>query len=603
MASALQLSATSSIVNGQGLGVSADLISAISTFQAQAPIVKLANLFATAGNANVSVSANLIPALAKLGSGVTHGQWLIDLYPANIVATSSGSVKYYANANVNTASFSGTVKNQAQLPFASGMAGFANIAQNILIYATQIFDTVSSANVLQNKTYAQSGIGYTGPLDLATNGINGAASLIANVVAGWGTMYDINNISTIGNPYVFGQNLLNQQLGNYGDLSKKLSSAGLNITNLVQVPQSSTTVTHTASTSTRNSTIGAITLPSVAAVTNTIVVSGQSTAVVTEIYKNITGEPLRSIVTATNVTVANSSITSLNDYLNFNTVVNPAILSQLSAYGIVDFTTFGTYLQSKIGKGRFTSWADLSSFLLSLDIPALSYTTANANATILSSNAISTLNSTTGTGTGPFGNPVMSDYLGAATGVPYVSLFATINANYGTVANSSSLLANVTALDSAVSTCVYSTGNIASVQSYVANINSILNSLSVTTALTSSQTAYFTILNKLTAEVTNLKDACIVFGNSTQQTLENFAQRIGPISTDSVKFQTFQFFSNLVTNDAYGDTVRSAIAESVNTQIMASKGIVLNNDPNPAAMIVQSQNQNIPLSTYISQNK
>jgi hypothetical protein len=274
----------------------------------------------------------------------------------------------------------------------------------------------------------------------------------------------------------------------------------------------------------------------------------------------------------------------------------------LSAYGIVDFTTFGTYLQSKIGKGRFTSWADLSNFLLSLDIPTLLYTTANSNTSVLSSNAVSTLNSVTGTGTGPFGNPVMSDYLGAATGIPYVSLFATINNNYATVAPSS-LLANLTALDSAVSSCVYQTGNISAVQSNVANINAILNSLTANAALTTSQTAYYTMLNRLATEVVNLTDAGIVFGNSTPQTLENFAQRIGSISTDSVKFQTFQFFSNLVTNDAYGDTVRSAIAESVNTGIMASKGIVLNNDPNPAGVIAQAQQQNILLSTYISQNQ
>jgi hypothetical protein len=602
MSSALQLSAASSIINGKGLGVSANLTSAITTFQNQAPIVKLANLFATAGNANVSVSANLIPALSKLGVGVTQGQWLIDLYPANITAVSSGNVKYYSAANINTASFSGTLNNQAVLPFAHGMAGFANVAQNSLTYAVQVFDTVSSVDLLQNKTYSQSGIGYTSPLDLATNGINGAAPLIANVVANWGTMYDINNISTIGDPYVFGQNILNQGLGNYGSLSARLTSVGLNVKNLLQVPQSSTTVTHTASTASRNSSIGAIKLPSVANVTTTTVVSGISTSVVTAIYETIKEGALQSIVTATNITIANASITSLNDYLNFNTVVNPAILSELAAYGIVDFPSFGAFVQNKVGKGNFKSWSDLSSFLLSLDIPTLSYTTANANATILSSNTISTLNSVTGTGTGPFNNPVLSDYLGAATGVPYVSLLATINNNYSNV-STASLLANLTALDSAVSTCVYNTGNISTVQSTVSNINSILNSLTVTTALTSSQTAYYNILNKLTSEVTNLSDAGVVFATGTTQTLENFAQTIGTTASDSTQYQTFQFFSNLVTNDIYGDTVRSAIAESVNTKILASRGIVLNNDPKPAGTLAQAQQQNIPLSTYISQNQ
>lgn len=599
MASAIQLTAASSIVNGQGIATSANLLSQISTFKAQAPIVLIANVFATAANANASISGNLVNALSKLGLGVTHGQWLIDLYPANITPVCSTNVVQYSNANVNTSSFSGTVRAQAQAPFAYGMASFANTFQTAYSYAALTFDTVSSVNLLQSKTYAQSGIGYTGPSDLISNGIDANAPLIANVISTWGTMYDIKNINSIGNPYVFGQNILNRQLGNYGNLSVQLAAAGLNTNNLLQVPQSSTTTAPQITTTTRGTTFGPITLPSVTNVTTTNLVLGNSTGVVLSIYGNVTGANLQAITTATKSTIANVSITNLADYLNLNKVVTSSQYTQLGALGIVDFYTLGEYLQARIGQGNFNSWTDLANFLLSIVVPTLSYTTANANATVLSSNTISTLNSITGTGTGPFGNPVMCDYLGAATGIPYTSLFTTLNTNY--VAAEGTLLANVTTLDAAV-TGYIGNANITPVQNAVTAINSTLTALS-STALTSGQTAYYKILNKITNEITNLTDAGVTFGSGTAQMLENFAQRIGALSSDATQFQTYQFFGNLVTSDVYGDTIKSATAESINNSLFAARGITLDNDPNPARALAQAQLQNIPLTTYLSQNK
>ena len=52
-----------------------------------------------------------------------------------------------------------------------------------------------------------------------------------------------------------------------------------------------------------------------------------------------------------------------------------------------------------------------------------------------------------------------------------------------------------------------------------------------------------------------------------------------------------------------GDTIRAAIAEQINTQLFSAQGIIIHNDPNPAGMIYQAQQQNIPLTTYISQNQ
>jgi len=59
----------------------------------------------------------------------------------------------------------------------------------------------------------------------------------------------------------------------------------------------------------------------------------------------------------------------------------------------------------------------------------------------------------------------------------------------------------------------------------------------------------------------------------------------------------------LITSDSAGDTLRSAVAENINSSIAQSRGITATNDPGPQLAIVQAQTQNIPLSTYITQNQ
>ena len=601
MASAIQLSAASSIINGQGLGVNPALTTQIYTYQNQAPLLVIANIFANAANASSGLSSNLANALSNIGVGVARGQFLIDFYPSNVTPVCSGNVADYFAANANTASFSKTLTNQANQPFANGLSSFSNVFSTSYAYASSVFDTVSSVTLLKNKTYSQSGLGFTGPADLSTGGLS-AAPLIANVVSTFGTMYDINNLSGIGNPYIFGQNLLNQGFGQFGNLSTQLSSAGLNTNNLLQVPQSSTSVTHVVATKSRNSTLGSIDLPVVNPVTTSTIVSGTSTNVVTGIYQTITGGALTSITAATGTTIANVSITSLADYLNLNKVVSSSTYSQLSSLGIVDFTTLGSYLQYRLGTGHFRSWSDMANFLGNISVPTLSYTTANANTAVLSSNTISTLGNLISTGTGPFGNPVMMDYLGAAAGVPYTTYLSTINSSYGIVANSTTLLANLTTLNTAVSNYVYNSGNIGNVTLAVTAVNAALNSLSSGNAFVANcQTAYYNMLNRLSAEVVNLADAGVTY-TTNQQALIGLAQRIGSISSDTTQLQTYQFVSNIVTNNASGDTIRAAIAESLNTTLLSSRGITVANDPNPAGIISQAATQNIPLSTYITQN-
>ena len=606
MASAIQLTAAASIMNGKGLATSGNILAQIATLQSQTPISTLANMFANVTSfANSTVVSSLSTLLGNLGHGVSKGQWLIDFYPANVTAVSSGSVSLYLTANANTASFSNTLTNQAQLPFAYGMSGFANVYQTVYSYTNSAFDTISSVYLLQNKTYNQAGLGYTGPVDIATGGITGAQTL-SNVIANWGTMYDINNINTIGNAYVFGQNLLNQGLGKYGNLSTNLSTAGLNLNNLLAVPRTTTTVVHQPTTHSVSTSLGAVVLPTIEPVVSSTVVTGNSPAVLLSIYGTVTGSALSSITTATRIQLPDTvTITSLQDFLNLETITDPITYAELVSLGITDFTTLGAYLQSVIGQGRFLTWDRLSQFLLSHEIPTLSYTATTGSSAVLSSNVITTLTSAYGTGAGPFGNPIISDYLGATSGMLYTTQLQTLNQNYSALSSSINLSTYVSTLNTAVNNYLSSNGSVGNtaVTSAVAGVNNALNSLTSTLALSQSSTAYYTMISKLSTEVANLNQAGVLFNSGNPNLLKTFGQNFEQVSTDKIRLETYQFFSNIISADSYGDTLRLAITEGINIQNFSSAGIRTTNNPNPALIVSQAIAQNIPLTTYISQNK
>jgi hypothetical protein len=271
-----------------------------------------------------------------------------------------------------------------------------------------------------------------------------------------------------------------------------------------------------------------------------------------------------------------------------------------------------TYLNSRIGQKQFTSWEDISSYLASISVPTLNYTTTTANTSVLNTETASTLSSALGTGSGPFGNPVMSDYLGAVAGIPYNNSLTTINSNYGLFAGP--VLTAIQALDKSVldtyteyyANVTYDSNGNASygpadptfVTSNVNKVNSALNGLTANSALINCQTAYYTMLNRLASEVSNLSKAGATFTNYGTSALLGFGQGIGSYGGPDVNGSgSNQIIGNLITNDSHGDTIRAAIAEQVNSQA------TLGNDPNPRLALANANAQGVPLSTYLSQNQ
>jgi hypothetical protein len=616
MATAAQLNATSTIVNGHGLAVNANLLSAISTFQNQPAFTLISTIYANA-NTYANVAAEAVPVLNTLGAAASQGHFLLDRYPTSVSPVSSVGVLTRFG---NIPSVSATIRNQALAPFSSGYAGFANVVTTAQSYAISAVDTIGSIYILENKTYGQSGLSYSGLTDLVTGGIGNQSYLLGNTVAGWGTMYNITNINLITDPYVFGQNLLNQGLGSYGSLSDKLTATGLDVEDITKVPATATTITQESTTVTTQTLVGEVEFPTVSNVSVTNTVTGNSPATVIAIYKTITGDDLKSIISATGFISTGTQITTLADLLDFNKAINASLIPRLNAIGIHNFTEFGTYLNSRVGQGAFTSWSKLGSFLTTVEVPITPNITTTASSKVLLSTTISTLRNLVGAGSGPFGNPVMLDYFGAVSGTPYVAKFQILNSYYSLLigpvytalqaVNAAVLAANTLFTSTEMPETSPGAGDgssgtvdVSGIITAVAAVSSAMNAITNPT-LATCQTAYLAMLAKMSDEVSRLAKANVVFGSASSQLILSLGQRIGNLGAkDPSGLGTDLLFANLITNDVYGDTIRAVIAETNNVQILGKGGVTMNNDPNPRLAISQSQAQNISLTTYLSQNK
>ena len=606
MASALQLTAAATLINGYGITTNPRVLSQIGQFQSQPTIALMSNIFTNASNLDSNIANVAIPLLSNIGTGAAQGQFLLDLYPANVSPVCTGTITQYPGG-LNRVS--GAIQSQAAGPFSNGIPGFANLFSVSYGYALQVFDTVASMGVLKNKTYGQSGINFTGRLDLSTGGVGANGALLASVVEGWGTMYDTTNLNLIGDPYVFGQNLINQGLAQYGNLGKKLIAAGLDITDITKIPTTQTVVSTQETTTTIATEVGKISLPIIDNVYSTNTVTGNSVDVIESIYDSITGEDLASIIQATGFTGSTVNLKTLADFLNFNKVVASDAVGQLRDLGIADFREFGNYIHGRIGHGSFMSWSSFARTLRDIEVPALVNEVVTASTTkVLSANTITTIRAITGFGSGSLTNHVISDYLGACAGMPYVPILNTINNQYETL--TATVYPAVQSLDTAIVdtyNAYVSSGNSFTINSdwITANIALVQQTLNAIpqSAISAIQTLFYTMLDHLTLEVTNIQKAGGTFSSSTANLLQGFGLNIGDIASDKNRLETYQFFANLITNNDYGDIIKSVIAESINTRVLSTTGISISNDPEPMNALAQAQAQGISITTYLSQNK
>jgi hypothetical protein len=622
MASAIELNARATILNEQGIGSNPTISSAAAQYLNLTTVALVGNIFSQAMTFANSTSAGttLMSAVNTLGN-VSTGRYLLDFYPSNVIPVCSTSTIVYGNT-ASTTSFIKTFNAQGSLPFEHGMAGFANLVSTCRTHSIQSFDTVASIGILENKTYAQSGLGFKGVTDLATNGLGSDGEILGTAIRNFGTMFDIQNINLLADPYVFGQNLINQGLGQYGDLSVNLQAAGLDPDDITKVPDTTKTIVQTSGILTKSTMVGEIQLPVLNNQTTTNIVTGSSNDVILDIYSKVTGNDLAAIVSATGITTIGAAHKprSLADYLDIRYVIDINTVTELSGIGVKSLGDLGKKINSKLGQGTFTSWKQVGTVLENIVSPVLNYSTSLPNDLVLSSSTISTLRAVNPVGTGAVGIAYLVDYIGACSDPTYAKEINNIIKSYNSL-NLTNLLSGLRTLDQAVATWIQDyvpavvdiDGNIITpavipsvtpITTAISLISSSLNSLTGA-VLESGQTSQYQMLSALAREVSNLASVPVVFkaDPSPTQTIKSFSENLKIYLTDKDQTGTYYTLSNVILNNAYGDTIRALSAEVSNADLLSTAGIIFDNDPNPTLAIYRAKAQNIPLTTYLSQNK
>jgi len=688
MATGLEINASVAITGGNGVFWSPDLAREYYTYFSL-PTPAIVDTFCTAAKVNAgtdngayplarngaeggynplwgsglpgtSISTDgLLVALDSLGQGVTQNNFLIDCFSANAGYRSSGAGTYTFAAS--TPSVTGCLLNQAQAPFTpptppftsriDGMAKFGNVFSVSTGWCSSAFETTATTTILKNTTYQQTKPGYASQLDLATNGIAYTAPLIYNTIKNWGTIYDVRNIGTMVDVYVFGQNLLNQQLGKYGHWDMMLANVGLDTSNLSSIPQQQNITVPTSSSTFSQSPVGQIEYPTTTNVTVSTRIAGSSPDVVKAIYNKVTGNNLETIVIATGFVPTTAEmqptpilacVTVLTDFLSFDKVVSQDIRTQWADLGVGDFETFAAFLNDRLGQGYFGSWKEMGDFLLEVDVPSQDYTVTPktkwppkpsefSQRTVITQSVAEELSTAAGTGSGEFNTPLIWDVLGASAGIPYTDVLQRLIVAYNQIpaGDLSPVTSALNGLNDAVNTAIdtktaiyrtesggggdgetsvevfdhweYDTGPVTDAINIV---NASVQNVPQSAPVQLCNQLWFRIQDRMTLEHTNAAKAGIDFVNAgSDGTLKAFAGAWSRNSTNKDSLQTYQFFANMISNDVYGDTLRACRSEAINSQLFNKKGITNNNDPDPRGAMIMSKAQKITTQEYMNRNK
>jgi len=228
-----------------------------------------------------------------------------------------------------------------------------------------------------------------------------------------------------------------------------------------------------------------------------------------------------------------------------------------------------------------------------------------------------TLGPMTGTGSGLFGNPTMSEMIGTAAGATHKDSFDKINTTLSSILNSpvgQQLYKTAQALVTAIFTTGVTT-QYTDFQTAVTNFNSTAASNSdLKTAVTTAQTALTDSQSHLAKEVSNLSLAGINLASlpaapSGVGSIMNMAHKLHDYGVDKQQIGHNELFSGLATNDLTGDAIIASLQEGKNLAKSYALGLptpMVHNDSAAvaAAQINASAYANTPDSslTYTGQD-
>lgn len=503
--------ATLGLIKDKGLDINASLLTTITSLRTTG-ISGAVNTLMPSANSNPTLSTAL------------HS---IPSFLSGLITT--------APVGFNSSILVAEIQSQANAIMSKGVGGFVSMLGAASSFAEMNYNMHGSIAQSNASVFSDFGFTINNFKSLRTGGISNQfvpsqLPALAKGIKNFGTMFSIADFSQMANPGIICQNLINQGLGKYGDLYNKLIAAGFDLATLGN--------------------------------------EDCDDKIVMQIMSGITGADLASIIAFTNfIPAPGTTLQTLADVTNVTKLLST---SGIAALGPNPSLNSLANKLDNIG-GNFASTADLSDMLLSMAVTI--YPDLDQLTTLLPNTLTAGVSNILGIGAGPFGNPNITDILGAVTGSFYTENLNLISALQYEV----STMSEVQALSSALTSGNPSTITIAS--------SGITSSSNIT--LQNAITAGNEVFQKCVVQLTNEKRNMVLAGidvttaaNSVQNTTA-LASQLHSFSDDPMELGIGNHLAMMATNDIYGQSISASLEEGRNLATLAKNNVKTYTTLNP----------------------
>lgn len=310
----------------------------------------------------------------------------------------------------------------------------------------------------------------------------------------------------------------------------------------------------------------------------------------TKAMDELPGRKFADIVAATGLTAATGfAVSKFSDALASRNVLGA---TAAAAIGIPLMSDLGNKLFNLTGYNHnFTSFQDVGATLEQLRYSPTSAIEAVTPAAFTAFAAAALSN--VGSGGGTFGNPRMTDMVGALTGDGYLTRMATIQTLNTAIAGTSqgqALISAIQAAQSAVGDPSQEAAAAAAITAAAAPFITPTNS-QLAADIATGNSAFNNMYSKLRNEKLNLKLSEIadpVTGNielkGSSSSVISFATGLHQVHNDDSNLGVAQIINAATTNDITGEAIRAGIIEGRNLAILQTKGLYLDTRSDPVAL-------------------
>ena len=508
------------LVKNQGLMISANLISSVSSF---------GNLELTQASQGCLVStggqtAAVLQALKQVPGFLTGIVANISQFTADSALTST----------INSNNIVANIAEQANTVFGTGPRYFTNTIKRAKTFAENSYDFYALSDTITSSNLDSYGFTINNYQDVLTTGVTSQFPAAGSTSQGFlsfldrlsnfGTMYDVNFPSEIHRPYVLCINLLNQ---------------GFSIVGQVLIDQ-------------------AVDINAIDIVSDNKILLALS---------NITGAELKTIVTLTNFQPY-QELTNLSEVFDNSKVFSP-----------VELRVAGGSLSALANKllnigGKYSSFSDLSNFLRSIKTDVNTAVFDQLSQTD-KGNIVSGLTSSLGSGSGIYGNPVISDILGCVSGTGYASNVALLSAYQTQILATTQGQTLKNAILDAYDLDPGDTQGLAAANVIIQSTTDLLSSQSQVVQ------AANIVFNGLCARFVQERVNYLLISSEIQDldvsndSIYNFAQELATLHLDPKGTGQYNFVRSIVDPSIYGQAILAAITEGYNTYQAEQRGVLV----------------------------